>query len=64
MQADYLVERQDISRVTYRGHTNNWPEAAGADKPGPLDWIREQGDLPTLQFAAPLQPPRYASRGQ
>jgi hypothetical protein len=41
-----------------RGHTNNWPEAACADRLGRLDLFQEQGDLRTPPFAAPRRPPQ------
>src|SRR5262249_16583210 len=63
---DIVSHRGGAQSITmrYRGHTNNWPEAAYVDRPGRLGWFQEQGDPRTLQFAALLQTPKHLSRGR
>src|SRR5215471_12030968 len=43
---DIVSHRGGAQSITmrYRGHTNNWPEAAYVDRPGRLGWFQEQGD--------------------
>src|SRR5262249_36130985 len=50
--------------MRYRGHTNNSPEAACADRPGRLDWFQEPDDPRTLQFGAPRDPPNHLSHAR
>src|SRR5215831_11053343 len=54
----------DAITIRYRGHTNNWREAACVDRPVPLDWFQEQGGPRKLRFAAPVQPPKHLGRGR
>jgi len=46
----------------YCGDTNNLPEVACGDRPGPLGWFQERCGLQTRLPAGPTRSPKHASR--